>query len=131
MPQWLTVREAAVKAEEAALARVQRYRDELEERVRLLEVRRDTWSAASAQGAELLAVAAYRERLNQEIETLKDRIRQAEAVLRRQQERVARAQQALEVAQDMVQEHVVAAKREALRRHDQWVSDLAGWRRHS
>jgi chromosome segregation ATPase len=131
MPQWLTVREAAVKAEEAALARVQRYREELAERLRHLEARRAVLTATGGAGAELLAAQAYQERLDREIGAVQERIRQADAVLHRQQERVARAQQALEVAQDVVREHVVAARRDAERRQDQWVSDVAGWRRPS
>jgi DNA repair exonuclease SbcCD ATPase subunit len=130
MPQWLSVRQSEVKAEEAALARIQHHLEDLGQRSQLLAARIDALGVVSQQahGTEIMAEAQYRERLREEWRELRARIEQAHDALRRQQERLTRSQRALEVAENWVAEEAREGRRVALRRQDQLLTDLAGWR---
>jgi predicted nucleic acid-binding Zn-ribbon protein len=130
-PQWLWIRRSEVKAEEAALARIQQHLDELRTRLTLLDYQLDQVAARPPHviGTELLAEGRYRDRLRQEWESVKTRLGQAEQALRHQQERLARAKRALEVAEDVVREETQRVVQLGQKRQDQLVSDLAAVRR--
>ena len=130
-PQWLSVRQSTVKAEESALGRIQRYVDDLQAETAKLD---EAMSGGAllpgmAMGASLLAEGHYRDRLQLEREAMETRLQLAEEAFQQQRLRVLRAQRALEVAEDIVAEEARQAKQQGERRSEQAVSDVAGWGR--
>jgi flagellar biosynthesis chaperone FliJ len=129
-PQWLSVRKSAAKAEEGAMARIQRYLEELEREARDLEARMAAGRTAGAlvAGAAILAQAQYVDRLEREREAMRQRIRLAREALKNQRLRVLRAQRALEVAERVLSEEAAEAHRVTARRDEQALADLAASR---
>ena len=126
MPQWLTVRRAEVKAQEAALARILRHLETLRAQEEELGTRlADRGRQEAVVGGELIADARYRERLEREREAIRRRIAQAEEALRVQRERLARVRRALDVAEDVVAEGDRDRARLKSKQEEQAVHDLA------
>jgi predicted nucleic acid-binding Zn-ribbon protein len=130
VPQWLGVRRSEVKAEEAALARIQQHLEDLRTRLQLLASQLEATEPDRIRviGTALVAEGRYRERLKAEWQEVHERVKQAEAALARQQEKVARARRALEVAEDVVEEQGRAIRQAGEKRQEQQINDWAAGR---